>query len=155
MFMATDLPPAAPAYVLVQAGVSTEATLTARAKADGWSDSQAGWIGKLGVAAMPDPSATSQAALDAAYAAGRQALSVAYFDNALSKGKTRLVAFLTVIDLEKQVTVRAHLPAPDYPDNALQTAYTAVDAAFRQGLSSKDQVAAGFEALRLLAAKAK
>ncbi len=160
MFLPLDLPPRdppqRPAYVLVQAAAETasvEEQLVARAKADGWSDSQAGWIGKLGIAEKPDASASSKADVDAAYSAGRQALTAAYFDNALANGKSRLVAFLTVIDLEKQVMARANLSPPDYSDEALQKAYDAVELANEKGLSSNEQIEAGFEVLRLLAEK--
>lgn len=157
MFLPPDLPPGdpppRPAYVLVQAVASVEDQLVARAEADGWSASQANWIGKLGVARTPGASATSKADVDAAYTAGRQALTVAYFDNALASGKSRQVAFLTVIDLEKQVMTRAHLAPPDYSDEALQKACDAVELANRKGLSSNEQIEAGFEVLRLLAAK--
>lgn len=121
-----------------------EEQLAARAAADGWSKSQAEWIGRLGARQSLD----SPPSFDDAYRAGRLALSAGYFNDALNRGKSRLVAFLTVVDLEKQVAIRAGHAAPDYPDEWLQRAYVAVAHAADGGLSSAEQIEAGYAVLR-------
>jgi hypothetical protein len=144
------IPP--PAIVAPMAiSVSLGDDLVARAKADGWSDSQAGWIGRLGEVAAQ--SAKGGASLDSAYQAGRLALTVGYFNDAMARDKSRLVAFLTVIDLEKQIALRRGAKAPDYPDDWLQTAYIAVAKAAQDGLSSEEQIEAGYAVLREKARK--
>lgn len=149
MFVPFAMPPQPPALVQVeQPGASVEETLSRRAQADGWSASQAGWIGKLGAAAMASEAKKPAATLDEAYKAGRRDLTIGYFDNALAQGKTRLVAFLTVIDLEKQVAQRAGGPVPDYPDDALKAAYVELAKAAERGASSAEQIEIGFAALR-------
>ncbi|MGU3496944.1 hypothetical protein ACLBXM_23115 [Xanthobacteraceae bacterium A53D] len=147
--MAPDLPP--PPYVLVQQvapGHSVEGDLKKRALADGWSESQAGWIGKLGAAALKDTASPTPQQMDAAYGAARRRLTVGYYEDALNKKKSRLVAFLTVIDLEKQVAERLGEKAPNYSDTQLQVAYTAVEKAAQMDLSSEQQIEAGFAVLR-------
>ena len=95
-----------------------------------------------------DPPAAS---LDEAYKAARRVLTIGYFDNVLAQGKTRLVAFLTVVDLEKQVAQRAGGPVPDYPDDALKAAYVELAKAAERGASSAEQIEIGFAALRAIA----
>lgn len=144
-----SLPPSLPAIVLVQGksrGAAPEAALAERARRDGWSESQAGWIGKLGAAALAAEGGVKT--LDEAYQQGRRGLSVGYFDNALSQGKTRLVAFLTVIDLEKQVAQRAGAAPPAYSDEALKAAYVALAQAAEAGASSAEQLEIAFASLR-------
>jgi hypothetical protein len=127
---------------------SLEATFAVRAKAGGWSQSQAAWIGKLAAAALEGTTDRSAAALDAAYKEAGRKLSAGYFDNALNEGKSRLVAFLTVIDLEKQVAQRSGNPPPGYSEDALKTAYLALAQAAERGASSADQLEAAFATLR-------
>ncbi|MCO5089500.1 hypothetical protein [Bosea sp. (in: a-proteobacteria)] len=140
------LPPPPALVLMAEQGASLETRLADRAKADGWSQSQAGWIGKLGVAAAE--SGAGEGGFEAAYRAGRRALSIAYFDHALAEGKSRLVAFLTVVDLEKQVAQRAGVAAAEPADADLQRAYAAVEVASSQGASSAAQLEAGFAILR-------
>jgi hypothetical protein len=132
---------------MVEQGASLETRLADRAKADGWSQSQADWIGKLGAAAAASGD-DAGGGFEAAYKAGRRALSIAYFDHALADGKSRLVAFLTVVDLEKQVAQRAGAAAAEPSDADLQIAYAAVEVAYKQGASSAAQLEAGFAILR-------
>jgi len=140
---------------MVQADTSIEAKFAERAKASGWSDSQASWIGKLGAAAMENKTDRSPAALDAAYKEAGRKLSVGYFNNAMNEGKSRLVAFLTVIDLEKQVAQRAGDAVPNYPEDALKTAYLVLAEAAERGASSDDQLEAAFASLRAQASQKK
>jgi hypothetical protein len=152
-----DLPPAPP-VILVQMSkpAFTEADLAARAQADGWTASQAEWIGKLGMAAAgASQSGAPSDAFEETYKLGRKALTVAYFDNALKEGKTRLVAFLTVIDLEKQLAERRGGPAPAYQDDWLKAAYVELARAAERNASSSEQLDIAFEMLRTLAAAAK
>lgn len=141
-------PPVAGIVQMVQADTSMEAKFADRAKASGWSDSQASWIGKLGAAVMETRTDRSPAAFDAAYKEACRKLSVGYFENAISEGKSRLVAFLTVIDLEKQVAQRAGDTVPSYSEDALKTAYLALAAAAERGASAADQIEAAFASLR-------
>lgn len=149
MFVPFAMPPQPP--VLVQAeqpGASVDETLSRRAQGDGWSASQAEWIGKIGAAAMAKDASTPAATLDEAYKAARRILTIGYFDNVLAQGKSRLVAFLTVVDLEKQVAQRAGGPVPDYPDASLKAAYVELAKAAERGASSAEQIEIGFAALR-------
>ncbi|AIQ89278.1 hypothetical protein ACN9MF_06820 [Methylobacterium fujisawaense] len=125
-----------------------EAMFTARAKREGWSDSQAEWIGRLGVAALDGAVSPTPAAIDRAYKAAGRRLSAGYFNHALDEGKSRLVAFLTVIDLEKQVIMRAGGKPPNYPDQALQTAFRALEEAAARKDSVEEQLATAFLILR-------
>lgn len=133
---------------MTQSQQGLEAQLATRAKASGWSDSQAQWIGRLGAEVLQGQPASSPAALEAAYKAAERQLSVGYFNNAVEQGKSRLVAFLTVIDLEKQVIVRAGGTAPAYSDDALKTAYAALEGAASRGAPVEEQIAVAFTALR-------
>ena len=148
-------PPTASMVQMVQADTSIEAKFAERAKARGWSDSQASWIGKIGAANMENSTDRSPAALDAAFKEACRKLSVGYFENAINEGKSRLVAFLTVIDLEKQVAQRAGGAVPNYSDDALKTAYVALAQAAERGASSDDQIEAAFASLRAQASQQK
>ena len=125
-----------------------EAQFTARAKREGWSDSQAEWIGRLGVAALDGASSPTPAAFERAYKAAGRRLSAGYFNHALDEGKSRLVAFLTVIDLEKQVITRAGGKPPDYPNQTLQSAFRALEEAAARSDSVEEQLATAFFVLR-------
>lgn len=152
-----DVPPQ-PAIVVVQLAEQrgpSEASLAARAVADGWTSSQAEWIGKLGMAALDAKSGTAGAdAFEETYKQGRKALTAAYFDNALKEGKNRLVAFLTVIDLEKQLAERSRSAVPTYTDEWLEAAYVELAQAAKRGASSADQLDIGFAVLRARAGAA-
>lgn len=118
-----------------------------RATADGWSESQADWIDKLAKQPFMQFIADGVPVHDAlvgAYRIGGRQLMIAYYDNALNEGKDRYTAFLTVIDLEKQVAERRGAPAPNYPDAILLTACRAAEAAGEAGETSEVQVEAGF-----------
>lgn len=128
-----------------------------RAEREGWSKSQAQWLDAF--AEIPFLEAVlnnvpAAKALEQAYAQARRHLAEAYFDKALDDGKSRLVAFLTVVDLERQVAARLGDPAVDYPDAWLQQAAAAVEAAAAKGASSAEQLAAGFATLRDVAIEA-
>lgn len=149
MFFMIDVPPA-PAIVRVAAETpSAEEQLAARAQTDGWTPPQATALAKLGIAGMDGTSiAPGTPAFDQAYRQGRRAVTVLYFDNALQSGKTRLVAFLTVIDLEKQLAERRGGAAPQYADDWLKAAYVELAQAAARGASSAEQIEVGFAALR-------
>lgn len=152
-----DVPPQPP-VILVQVSKSgpTQEKLVARAEADGWTASQAEWIAKLGMSAADASHAgRTTADFEEVYKLGRKALTVAYFDNALKEGKTRLVAFLTVIDLEKQLAERRGAPAPAYQDDWLKAAYVRLAEAANRNASSSEQLDIGFAVLRELATAAK
>lgn len=126
--------------------VSRQKILEAAA-AEGWSDSQAHWLDILAKQTLfqeiVDGKPTIEA-LNDAYATARRKLTVGYFENALNEGKNRITAFLTVIDLERQIAERRGDTPPDYPDPVLIAACEVVEAAAAQGLSSEQQIAAGF-----------
>lgn len=148
-------PPARIELVQMESMKGMEARFTARALASGWSQSQADWIGRLGARELGAVASPTQAQIDAAYKAAERQLSAGYFNDAIAHGKSRLVAFLTVIDLEKQVIERGGGKAPDYGDDALKSAYEALEDAAARGLSVEDQIAAAFATLRRLAAGSK
>lgn len=135
--------------------VSVQAKLVQRAKADGWSPSQADWIGKIGLAALNGELNGSEATFDTAYRDARRILAAGYFDNALQEGKSRLVAFLTVIDLERQVAERAGNPVPRYSEEALKIAYAILATAADRGASTADQIELAFASLRAQATPVK
>lgn len=146
-----DLPPPPVVTALVPAAETAadlEARFAARAKREGWSDSQAEWIGRLGVAALGGGNAPSAEAIDRAYKAAGRRLSAGYFDHAVDEGKSRLVAFLTVIDLEKQVITRAGGKPPNYSDAALRVAFRALEDAAAQKVSVEEQLVTAFAVLR-------
>lgn len=127
-----------------------------RALSEGWSQSQAEWIDRLAqepfIQAAID-GAPGVEALESAYDSARRQLTVGYFDHALEQGKNLYTAFLTIIDLEKQLAERRGEVPPDYPDSILMQACDAVELAAKQGLSSEDQIGAGFAVIRELAGK--
>ncbi len=133
-----------------------EAILT-RAKAEGWSESQMKWLDVIAKEplfhAVLDGTPFGEA-LENAYGIARRTLTTGYFDNALKEGKDRYTAFLTVIDLEKQLAVRRGEAPPAYADSILIEACRAVEAAAQQGLSSDQQVATGFAVIRERSARA-
>lgn len=124
---------------------------------EGWSRSQADWLDKLAqeplFQAVADGVPGSQA-LEQAYTTARRKLTVGYFDHALAEGKNRYTAFLTVIDLEKQLAERRGDAYPGYPDETLLAACRAVEAAAARGASSEEQIASGFAAIRELSERA-
>lgn len=135
---------------------TARAQILAHAAAEGWSESQADWLDKLAkepLLQMVADGVPGSEALLQAYGIARRRLTVGYFDNALDEGKNRYTAFLTVIDLEKQVTERRGETAPEYPDAILLEACRAVEAAAEGGASSEEQIAAGFAVIRELMAK--
>ncbi|MGO4572617.1 hypothetical protein [Microvirga sp. 2TAF3] len=125
-----------------------------RAEREGWSKSQAEWLDSFAevpfleaiLSNVPAPEA-----LDNAYTQARSQLAEAYFIKALDDGKNRLTAFLTVIDLERQVVERRGEPVIDYSDAWLQRAAAAVEAAAAAGVSPHEQLVAGFATLHELA----
>lgn len=158
MLIVLDMLPQSARIELVQmqqSNAALEVQLTARAKANGWSDSQATWIGRLGVEALGDNASPTPEQVMEAYKTGERRLSVGYFNNALNEGKSRLVAFLTVIDLEKQVIERGGGKAPAYSDDALKAAYGALENAAAHGASVDEQLAVAFARLRQLASQPK
>lgn len=131
--------------------------ILARALAEGWAPSQAKWLDAIAKQPLFEAVADGVPILEAleqAYGEARRTLTAGYFDSALDKGKNRFAAFLTVIDLEKQLAKRRGEAAPAYPDDVLLKACRAVEAAAEHGLSSDDQIAAGFAVIRELSAKA-
>lgn len=130
--------------------------ILAMAAAEGWSESQADWLDKLAkqpLFQMVADGVPGSEALEKAYGLARRKLTVGYFDHALDEGKNRYTAFLTVIDLEKQIVERRGAPPPDYPDAILLEACRAVDAAAEGGSSSEEQIATGFAVIRELMEK--
>src|ERR1700761_883948 len=80
--------------------------ILARAATEGWSDSQAQWLDRLSkqplFQAIADGTPIDEA-MERAYGEARRVLTAGYFDNVLNEGENRYTAFLTVIDLEKQL----------------------------------------------------
>jgi hypothetical protein len=123
----------------------------ARAVAEGWSKSQAEWLVKLALEPLFQAVAKGVSgpdALEEAYRTARRGLAVGYFDNVLSEGKNRYTAFLTVVDLEKQIAERRGEPPADYPDAVLLEACRAVEAAAASGATSDEQIATGYDVIR-------
>ncbi len=151
-----DLPPVSLPPAIVTLAQSTtqpslEARLAAKAGRDGWSESQAEWIGKLGAAAhaaKPAQGQPSPEMFDELFKAGARQLTVGYFNDALNRGKTRLVAFLTVLDLESQVIGRKGGQPPEYPDDWVKAAYLKVEEAASRGADSAEQIEAGLAEIR-------
>lgn len=120
------------------------------AQAQGWSPSQADWIAKLAqqpfLQAVVDGT-PGQKALQDSFAAACRRLSIGYYENAIAEGKNVYTAFLTVIDLERQVTERRGDTPLRYPDAVLMQACEAAQIAADRDLSTEDQIAAGFVVL--------
>ncbi|MEN5084701.1 hypothetical protein ABE438_19630 [Bosea sp. TWI1241] len=135
---------------------SSRKQILAAAKAEGWSDSQADWLDKLAKQPLFQAVADGvpgEEALQQAYGIARRKLAAGYFDNALDEGKNLYTAFLTVVDLEKQIAERRGDTPPDYPDAILFEACRAVERAAAEGLSTEDQIATGFGMIRELSAR--
>lgn len=150
-----DAPPALepPSLILrVQAvAQSLESLLAAKARQEGWSDSQAEWVGKLGAAeyaASGGQQRPSPELFEQLFKVGTRKLTIGYFNDALSRGKTRLVAFLTVLDLERQVKARRGEQVADYPDDWAKSAYVKVEEAAARGADSAEQIEAGLAEIR-------
>lgn len=141
-----EIPPAV--AELLQAA---DEQILARAKAEGWSVSQAEWIARLAhdplIRAVADDRPGMEA-LEEAYGIARRKLAEGYFTHALAEGKSRYAAFLTVIDLERQVAERRGAAAPDYPDPVLLAACRAVEAAAAEEATPEEQIATGYAAIR-------
>lgn len=124
-----------------------------RASVEGWTPAQAEWLDRLAkqplFQAIADGTPGTEA-LEQAYGVARRKLTTSYFEHALDSGKDHYTAFLTVIDLERQLAVRRGVPAPDYPDPVLLEACRAVVAASEAGASDEEQIAAGFAVIRQL-----
>jgi hypothetical protein len=124
-----------------------------RASVEGWTPAQADWLDRFAkqplFQAIADGTPGMEA-LEQAYALARRRLTTSYFEHALDSGKDRTTAFLTVIDLERQLAVRRGAPEPHYPDPVLLDACRAVEAAAQEGASDEDQIAAGFAVIRRL-----
>lgn len=121
------------------------------ARLEGWSDSQAEWLDVLAKEKLFEDvlaGAPSEQALTDAYRLARRRLTLGYFENALNEGKNRITAFLTVIDLERQLAERRGDVAPQYPDEVLMAACGAVEATAAAGKSNDEQIAAGFAVIR-------
>lgn len=131
--------------------------ILARAEIEGWSKSQADWLNKLAkeplFQAVADGLPGAEA-LEQAYQLAKRQLTVGYFDNALAEGKNRYTAFLTVIDLEKQIAERRGEEAPSYPDEILMAACRSVEQAASGGASSEEQIEAGYATIRGLSSPA-
>lgn len=131
--------------------------MKARAEKDGWSPSQADWIARFAeqtMLARMGEGLSKEELVDQAYAEGRKLLAEAYFNNALDEGKNRITAFLTVVDLERQVRERAGEGGKPYPEAWLKEACAVVEAAAAQGASTSEQIAAGFASIQASAQKA-
>jgi hypothetical protein len=130
--------------------------ILARARFEGWSIPQADWLARLALEPLFEAVANDVPgpdALDEAYRIACRKLAVAYFNNALNEGKDRRAAFLTVVDLHRQVAEQRDAAPVDYPDEILIVACRAVEAAHATGASSADQVAAGYAVIRQLLEK--
>jgi hypothetical protein len=123
-----------------------------RAQAEGWPKEQAVWIDRLAkqrlfqavANGVPGPEA-----LDKAYEAALQELTSYYFDAALDEGKSRMAAFLIVVNLEKALAERRG-ETLEYPDRILMAACEGVMEAAAEGLPSTEQIAIGYAIIRKL-----
>jgi hypothetical protein len=136
----------------------TRENILARAAAEGWSASQARWLDIIAkqplFQAVVDGTPVVEA-LEQAYGEARRTLTVGYFNNALDEGKDRYTAFLTVIDLEKQLAERRGEAPPSYPQVVLLEACRAAEAAAQRGLASEEQIVAGFAVIQELSKQAR
>ncbi|MGU3496943.1 hypothetical protein ACLBXM_23110 [Xanthobacteraceae bacterium A53D] len=131
----------------------TRELILERAKVEGWSPSQADWLDKL--AKQPLLEAVTNGtplaeALEASYGEARRRLTVGYYNNALDEGKNIYTAFMTVIDLERQLAERRGEEPAAYPDAILMQACEAAEQASEKGLDAEDQIGAGFAVIRAL-----
>lgn len=123
----------------------------AAAKAEGYSDEQAqniDLLSRLPLLQGAVDGVPPSESLARAYRIGRQQLAQGYYENVLNKGKSHYTAFLTLIELEKQLAARRGEQAPDYPESALMMACEAAEMAAEEGLSVEEQIATGFAMLR-------
>lgn len=121
------------------------------AKQEGYSDDQAKNIDLLARLPLIQDAVDGVPAEESfvhAYQLGRRQLALSYYENVLNKGKGYFTAFLTLIELEKQLAERRGEPAPEYPQEALIMACEAAEMAAEEGLSIEEQVATGFAMLR-------
>lgn len=129
----------------------SRAHILEQAKLEGWSESQAEWLDVLAKEQLFDEVVAGKPAAEAlvdAYQLARRRLTVGYFENALNEGKNRIAAFLTVIDLDRQLAERRGEVPADYSDEVLMAACEAVEAAAAAGQPSDEQIAVGFAVIR-------
>jgi len=137
---------------------AARAQILQRAQLEGWSESQAAWLDILAKEKLLQDVVDGvpvEQALPEAYGHARRQLTVGYFQNALEKGQSRVAAFLTVIDLEKQLAGRRGAPIPEYGDDVLMAACGRVEQAAAEGQTPERQVAAGFAEIQQLLAEAR
>lgn len=121
------------------------------AKKEGYSDDQARNIDLLARLPLIQDAVDGVPATESfvrAYTIGRQQLALSYYENVLNKGKGHFTAFLTLIELEKQLAERRGEPVPEYPESALMMACEAAEMAAEEGLTIEEQIATGFAMLR-------
>lgn len=144
----TELPSALAAF-----GEQARAAVTEAARLDGWSSDQAIWLADHALKIMVEDLAaevpTEQAVGDG-YLKACKALSLKVFEEALARGAERDVAFLLLIELEKEMAARRGEDAPAYSAALLMAACQAVASAAAEGLSHADQIETGFAMMRQL-----
>lgn len=127
-----------------------------RAAVEGWTPAQAEWLDRL--AKQPLFQAVADGvpgneALEQAYQIARRKLTTSYFEHALDTGKDRTTAFLTVIDLERQLAERRGEVALQYSDEMLLEACHAVTVAAQRDASAEEQIETGFAVIRKMVEK--
>ncbi len=145
----TELPPA-----LAEFGRQARSTITQLAGADGWSEDQAAWLAERALVTMVEDLAAGvppEQALADGYKKACQALSREVFDGALARGAERDVAFLLLIELEKEMAARRGEAPPPYSTALQMAGCQAVASAAAEGASSADQIETGFAMMRQLA----
>jgi hypothetical protein len=119
------------------------------AEAEGWYPAEAAWIAEHALPKLIEAleaGRSPEEALHVGLRAGRQALAVHAYEEALAQGSSRETAFLTLVETERRLA-----PAtPDDSDARLAAACRAVDVAASEGASSIEQIASGFAVLQRL-----
>ncbi|MBS0546098.1 MAG: hypothetical protein JSR24_00020 [Proteobacteria bacterium] len=144
----TELPP-----VLAELAIVARGTVQRIAESDGWSVEQSQWIAEKALPPIVEDLAAAMSPEDAladGYKKALQAMALSIFEDALAEGKTRDVAFLMLVELEKQLALhRGEAPAA-YSDALLMAGCEAVEAAAQEGGSNADQIETGFAMMREL-----
>ena len=129
--------------------------LQKRALAEGWSPSQADAIWALALGPILQKVADGHPAVEtmnAEYPKATKQLVTGYYKNAIVEGKNVYTAFLTVIDLARQLAEKTGSSALPYTDDELMAACAAAMQASQRNASAEEQIGAGMAVLNRKAA---
>lgn len=123
------------------------------AVADGWTEEEAQWIElhmRERLLHQVADGVEAAEAFETSYNLARRALTVRIFDAALAQGKSRMAAFLILVDLTIEMARRRGDDPPTYTDALLQAGCEAVEAAAREGATAAEQIDTGFAMMQSL-----